>query len=190
VPLYGNYRDAHPAKLFGRRVVWLLALIVVNIISSSIIASYEDLLVGQIALTFFIPLLIGSGGNAGLQPVTLIVRAISTNDLRVTQYFKAFGKEIIVGMMLGAAMGLASSVLGVVKANPTVGLVVGITMFLIIFAANIIGTTIPFLLTKLRVDPAVASSPLITTIADAVGLLIYFFVASRILSLPGVLPGG
>jgi magnesium transporter len=135
---------------------------------------------------FFIPILIGSGGNAGSQAVTLIVRAISTNDLRITQYLKAFVKEIFVGAMLGAAMGLSSSVLGFFKADPTVAVVVGVTMFLIIFVANLIGTTIPFLLTKLKVDPAVASSPLITTIADAVGLLIYFFVATQILSISNV----
>lgn len=185
VPLYSPYRDSAPTKLYRSRVGWLLVLILVNIVSSSIIASYEEVLESFIALTFFIPLLIGSGGNAGSQAVTLIVRALSTADLKITQFFKAFSKELLVGAMLGASMGVASSLLGFFKADAVVGLIVGVAMFFIILVANLIGTTIPFALTKLKVDPAVASSPLITTIADAVGLMIYFFVATQILALTG-----
>ncbi len=185
VPLYAAYRNTHPAKLYRSRVGWLLALIVVNIVSSSIIASYEEVLQSFIALTFFIPLLIGSGGNAGSQAVTLIVRALSTSDLKMTQFPSAFAKEIIVGALLGASMGVASSFLGFFKADLTVGLIVGLAMFCIILVANLIGTSIPFILTKAKVDPAVASSPLIATIADAVGLLIYFFIATQVLMLTG-----
>jgi magnesium transporter len=180
-PLRVSYRESAVFSLYQRRIGWLGVLIVVNLLSSSIIAAFEETLEATIALAFFIPLLIDSGGNTGSQSATLMVRALGTGDVKLNQWARALGKELFVGAMLGISLGVASSALGIIRGGPEIGLVVGLAMAAIIFTANLIGTVLPFVLTRLRVDPAVASSPLITSIADAAGLLLYFSIATAIL---------
>jgi len=182
-PLRTSYRETSIFSLFSKRISWLVVLVFVNLISSGIIEAYEQVLASAIALSFFIPLLIGSGGNTGAQSATLMVRAIATGDLQLNQWFRAAGKEILVGIALGIAMGLTSWVLGFYRGGAEIGIVVGLSMVAIVLAANIIGTILPFLLTRFNIDPAVASSPLVTTIVDAVGLLIYFSIASMVIGM-------
>ncbi|GAB4239964.1 MAG: magnesium transporter [Candidatus Methylacidiphilales bacterium] len=177
-PLNLSYREVSVWSLIVRRLPWLVALVFVSLASSSVIAAYEETLAGMITLAFFIPLLMGSGGNTGCQAATLVVRALSTNDLRLSQCFHVMWKEITVGVILGLVMGLASGVLGFIRGGTATGIIVGITMFVIVIATNLMGFFIPFILTKFKMDPAVASSPLITSVADSVCLLIYFTVAS------------
>lgn len=180
-PLRQGYRESSIWSLFGSRVGWLSILILVNLVSSGVIAAYEETLEAAIALAFFIPLLIDSGGNAGAQSATLMVRAIATKNVEMSQWAKAFGKEISVGLLLGVVMGLLSAVLGIFRGGPEIGLIVGLAMVGIILVANLVGTILPFILTYFDLDPAVASAPLITTIADAAGLLIYFSIAAAVL---------
>jgi magnesium transporter len=186
-PLDTTYREASVFRLYRKRIGWLVALVLVALMSSAVIAAFEATLEAVIVLAFFIPLLIGAGGNTGAQSATLVVRALATGDLQLRQYGRAIVKELSVGAMLGATMGLASSALGILRGGLEVGIVVGLTMFLIVLVANLVGTTLPFLLTRLGLDPAVASSPLIATIMDAVGLLIYFTIAIVVLGATGVL---
>jgi magnesium transporter len=180
-PLRGSYRNSSVVALVYRRIVWLLVLIVVNLLSSGVIAAYEETLQRTIALAFFIPLLIASGGNAGAQAATLMIRGLATDDVDLKLWAKVLWKEAAVGAALGFAMGAGSTLLGLIRGGWQVGLVVGLSMMCIIVASNLIGTLMPFLLTRLGKDPAVASSPLITTVADVVGLLIYFSIATMIL---------
>lgn len=130
---------------------------------------------------FFIPLLIGTGGNAGAQSATLMVRAIATGDITMGQWVRVLSKEMLVGSSLGFTMAGGVWALGLFRGGFEIGLVVGLAMICIVVVANILGAVLPFLLTKLRLDPAVASSPLIASITDAVGLLIYFSIAVRII---------
>ncbi len=183
-PLEANYRGTGIRHLVQKRIGWLLALVVVNLASSGVIAAYEEMLTAAIALAFFIPLLIDSGGNTGAQSATLIVRALATGDIRLGQWRDSILKELATGAVLGVLLGAASGVLGVFRGGWEIGLVVGLAMCAIVVAANLIGMVLPFILTRLKLDPAVASSPLITSIVDAAGLLIYFFIASLILSPP------
>jgi magnesium transporter len=180
-PLRVSYREASIGSLYTKRVAWLVALVLVNLISSGIIATYEKTLASAIALTFFIPLLTGSGGNTGSQSATLMVRALATGDVKPDQWFRMLTKELVVGAFLGITMGLASSILGLWRGGPYIGMIVGLSMVFIVMVANIIGVSLPFFLSRLEVDPAVASSPLISTVADATGLLIYFTVANLFL---------
>lgn len=180
-PLKRTYRETSVWTLYGKRVTWLVILVFVNLLSSGVIEYYEEVLASAIALAFFIPLLIDSGGNTGAQSATIMVRAIAVGDVKLSHWLRVSGKEILVGLALGATMGLASALLGVFRGGWEVGVVVGISMVLIVLVANIIGAVLPFLLTKFRIDPAVASSPLITTIVDVTGLLIYFSIAAVIL---------
>lgn len=180
-PLDMNYSAAGSTFLFRKRIGWLIILIFVNLLSAGIIASYEEFLVEFIVLAYFMPLLIASGGNTGAQSATLMVRAISTGDLKLDGWYRAFGKEILVGLMLGCAMGALTWALGIFRSGLDMALIVGVSMLLIVVVANLIGVLLPFTLTKVKLDPAVASSPLITSMMDAVGLLIYFGVAAAVL---------
>jgi len=183
-PLKISYRESSIWSLYRKRIVWLIILIFVNLVSSGVIAAFEETLAAAIALAFFIPLLIDSGGNTGAQSATMMVRALATGDVEPAEWARTLLKELGVGLSLGITMGFAGSLLGLVLGvGPEIGLVVGLTMLLIIIVANIIGVVVPFLLTRLNLDPAVASSPLITSIADATGLLIYFSIAAWILGI-------
>ena len=180
-PLGISYREASIGSLYLKRIGWLLALVFVNLVSSSIIAVYEELLAATIALAFFIPLLIDTGGNTGAQAASLMIRALATGDIALRDWLRTVGKELAEGIMLGITMGIAAFLLGFVRGGTEVALVVGLTMIALVIVANIVGIVLPFLLTRFGLDPAVASSPLITTVVDAVGLLIYFSIATTVL---------
>jgi len=180
-PLKTTYSESSIWVLYRKRIVWLLVLLGVNLIASGVIAAYEEVLISTIALAFFIPLLIATGGNAGAQSATLMVRAIATGDIKLSQWFWALGREMTVAGFLGVTMGVASSILGIFRGGPEIGLVVGLAMVLLVLVSNFIGVVLPFLLTKVGLDPAVVSNPLITSVADVVGLIIYFAIAMRLL---------
>ena len=177
-PLERTYSGSTPWNLYRSRIGWLLVLILVNLMSSGVIAFFESTLEQVIVLAFFIPLLIGSGGNTGAQAATLMVRAIATDDLKLNQWLTALLKELGIGLILGLTMGLAASLLGFTYGGVGIGMIVGLSMMGIVIVANTLGTILPFVLTRLGIDPAVASSPLITTIADVTGLLVYFSIAT------------
>jgi magnesium transporter len=180
-PLRISYRDSSVAGLYAKRIPWLLGLVFLSLISSGILAAYEKTLSSVIVLAFFIPLLIDSGGNVGSQSATIIIRSLATGDVRLGQWFRTAAKEIGVGISLGVTMGAATSLVGFYRGGWEIGLVVGITMTVIVIVSNIVGASLPFVLTRLRLDPAAASSPLITTIVDIMGLILYFFVATVLL---------
>jgi len=180
-PLKSSYREASLWELFAKRFPWLLALIGVNLLSSTVIAVYEDLLQTAIALTFFMPLLLGTGGNTGSQAATLVVRALSTGDLELSDWMRAIGKEVMVGLVLAVCMGLATSLLGFWRGDWHLALAVALSMAGIVIWTNLMGTVLPFVLVRMKLDPAVASSPLITSVSDVTGLIIYFLIARAIL---------
>jgi magnesium transporter len=181
-PLTEGYRRSSIWCLYKRRVGWLVILVFVNLVSSGVIAAYEETLQATIALAFFLPLLIDSGGNTGSQAATLIVRALATNEIQLSAWIKTLGRELFIGLLLGLTMAGASFLLGITRGGIEVGLVVALSMLCIVVFTNLIGVVLPFILTRLRLDPAVASSPLITTIADASGLFLYLTIANWILT--------
>jgi magnesium transporter len=182
-PLKTSYRESSVWSLVRKRMGWLVALVFINLIASGIIAANEEILVSAIALTFFIPLLNAVGGNVGAQSATLVIRAQATGDLRLSQWVSTVSKELRVGIFLGLGMALVTSIFGLFHGGTGIALVVGLSMLLIVLIINIVGVALPFFLIKIRLDPAMASSPLITSVADAIGLLIYFYLASRLLNL-------
>jgi magnesium transporter len=181
-PLTEGYRRSSIWYLYRKRVSWLVILVFVNLVSSGVIAAFEETLQAAIALAFFLPLLIDSGGNTGSQAATLIVRALATNEIQLSTWAKILGREFLVGLLLGLTMAGASFLLGTARGGVEVGLIVGLSMLCIVVFTNLIGVLLPFILTRLRMDPAVASSPLITTIADASGLFLYFSIATWIIT--------
>ncbi|MFA5518066.1 MAG: magnesium transporter [Spirochaetota bacterium] len=167
-------------SLYKNRVVWLVALVFMNVFSGAAIASFENLIQSVVPLIFFLPLLIDSGGNAGSQSATLMIRSLAMGDVKVSDWYRLITKELVVSLLLGITMALAVSAIASLRA-PEIALVVSITMLLTVVNGSLIGLLLPFVFTKLKLDPATASAPLITSIADISGVVIYFSVATRIL---------
>ena len=186
-PLKVSYRESGVWALYQKRIPWLMALMFVNLGASGVIAMYEETLASAMALTFFIPLLMGSGGNTGSQSATLMVRALATEDFKGSQWVNALFKEIVVGMTLGVTLGIGVGLIGTLEGEMLIGIAVGLAMGAIVLVSNLLGVLFPIVLTKLRIDPAVASSPMVTSTTDVTSLLLYFSIATLILgSLDGV----
>jgi magnesium transporter len=182
-PIRTSLREAGIGMLYRRRIVWLLMLVFMNIFSGAGIAYFEDTIAAAVALVFFLPLLIDSGGNAGSQSATLMVRALATGDVHMRDWFHLVGRELAVATSMGVTMAVGVSLIAFYRA-PEVMAVVAVTMVLIVVVGSVLGMSLPFVLTRLGLDPAAASAPLITSVADICGVLIYFSVASWYLGLP------
>ncbi|MBA2777835.1 magnesium transporter [Billgrantia kenyensis] len=181
----GGLRSASLFDLYRKRVVWLVLLVFANIFSGAGIAYFEETIEAYIALVFFLPLLVDSGGNAGSQAATLMVRGMATGDVRSRDWAKLLGREVAVAIGLGLTMALAVSVVGIFRAGTEIAMVVAMSMVLIVIVGSLIGMLLPFILNRIGWDPATASAPLVTSIADASGVLIYFAIATAVLGLPG-----
>jgi magnesium transporter len=177
-PIRMSLKDATVSFLYRKRVGWLLALVFMNIFSGAGIAAFEGTIEAVVALVFFLPLLIDSGGNAGSQSATMMVRALATGDVKMADWFRLLGKELGVALFLGSTMAVGVAAIAYFRA-PEVMFVVPATMVIIVLVGSLIGMSLPFLLTRLKLDPATASAPLITSLADISGVLIYFSIASR-----------
>ncbi|MBW7922892.1 MAG: magnesium transporter [Rubellimicrobium sp.] len=172
------------SMLYRARIVWLMLLVFGNIFSGAGIAHFEDTIAAHLPLMFFLPILIASGGNAGSQSATLMIRALATGEIRLSDWGRVLGRELVVAILLGLSMAAAISVIGVFRGGPDIALVIALSMILIVIVGSLIGMLLPFLLSRVNLDPATASTPLVTSIADATGVLIYFSIARAILSLP------
>jgi len=179
-----NVRTASTWVLYRMRIVWLVLLVFGNIFSGAGIAYFEDTIMAYVALVFFLPLLIDSGGNAGSQAATLMVRGLAVGDVRLSDWGKMVGRETFVALLLGVSMAIAVSAIGIFRGGPEVALVVSLSMVCIVLVGSVIGMSLPFILSRLKLDPAAASAPLITSIADAAGVLIYFGIATALLDIP------
>ncbi len=184
VPVEEKYYTASVFRLYTKRIGWLMILLLTDFFSSTIIAHYQDSLKAVIALAFFIPILIDSGGNIAAQSSTLIIRALATGSLTVKKWFLVVKKELVVGIMIGLSLGIILYVRGFFwRGGPTIGLVVAMSMFAITIWSNLLGSLLPIILTRFKLDPAVISSPLLTTVVDSTGLLIYFTLAGYVFHL-------
>jgi magnesium transporter len=183
-PLTLPYRLASVPLLFRKRIGWLLLLFVAEAYTGTVLRDFQDELSAVVALSFFIPLLIGTGGNIGSQTVTLIVRAMALNEVSLRDIGWIAFKEMRVGLLLGAVMAVVAfgraQLLGV---GTDIGLVVAVTILAICLWSATVAAVLPLALRRLRIDPAVVSAPLITTLVDGTGLIIYFEVAKLLLNL-------
>ncbi len=180
-PLRMGYWEATLWTLYRTRIGWLAALVLVNLVSGGVLHAFEETLASVMALAFFIPLIIATGGNAGMQSATIIIRGISTGDVELREWGSAFLREAGIGLFLGITLGVLTMVLGIARGGWDLGLVVFLTMISMLMVTNLLGMSLPFLFGKIGVDPAVASGPLVTSVADIIGLLIYFSIATWLL---------
>jgi magnesium transporter len=183
-PLNIPYRFSSVPLLVRKRIGWLLLLFVAEAYTGTVLRNFEDELSAVVALSFFIPLLIGTGGNIGSQTVTLIVRAMALNEVAFRDVAWIAFKEMRVGLILGAIMAVIAfgraALLGV---GADIGVVVSITILAICFWSATVAAVLPLALRRFGIDPAVVSAPFITTLVDGTGLIIYFEIAKFVLQL-------
>lgn len=178
----GNIKQATVFTLYKKRIVWLFILVFINIISGYFIGLFTDTISKYVSLIFFLPLLIDSAGNAGAQSSTLIIRSLSIGDVKKSDWLFMFGKEILISAALGLTMGLTVSLLAIFRGGLTIAFVVSLSMILVVIIGSLIGLCLPFILVKLKKDPTTSSVPLVASICDISGTLIYLFLATVILS--------
>lgn len=182
-PLEVPYLRASPWLLWRKRIGWLLLLFVAEAYTGTVLRHFEEEMEAVVALAFFIPLLIGTGGNTGTQITTTLVRAMATGQVRLRDVPAVLAKEMSTGMMIALTMALAALIrswmLGV---GPEITLTVCLTVAAIVLWSSFVASILPPVLKKVRVDPAVVSAPMIATIVDGTGLIIYFMIAHATLS--------
>jgi magnesium transporter len=183
LPSSGHYLSASPLRLAGLRVVWLLILIVAATLTVSVLQLFETSLEAVTSLALFIPLLVGTGGNVGAQAATSAVRALAIGEVRPSDALRVAWRESSVGLFLGIVLGSLAFIAGWIVAGIPVGVVVGVSVVLVCIWAATIGSLMPLMARTLGIDPAVISSPLVTTLVDATGLLIYFVMAGIVLGI-------
>lgn len=180
-PLSDHYVSVGVLRLVGARSVWLMLLIVAATLTVNVMQVFEATLEEVTALAMFVPMLIGTGGNVGAQSATAIVRALAVGEVRVRDLPSVIWKEARVGLLLGLMLAGLAMVIGSLLVGTTIALVVACSVIAVCTWAAVIGSSMPLLARKVNVDPAVVSSPMVATLVDATGLLIYFSVARMIL---------
>ncbi len=190
LPSERSYLRSSVFELFKNRIFWLMFLMVSSTFTGMIISSFESALAAQVVLTTFIPMLMGTGGNSGSQSSVTIIRSLSLGEVEFSDLWRVVWKEIRVSVLCGLALAVACFIKlmlidRMLLANPevtvAVALVVCSTMALTVLAAKVVGAILPLFAKKLGLDPAVMASPFITTIVDALSLLVYFGVANSML---------
>ena len=176
------YFDNPILRVVRKRIGWLLLLFVAGTLTSAVLHRFEDELAAVVALAFFIPLLIGTGGNAGAQTVMTVIRSLSLGEVGVKQAWRVVIREATTGMLVGLMVGTVAFGQALLWNAPlALALTVSVTMFAICIWSTTVGSLIPIAAERAGVDPAVLSAPLITTLVDATGLVIYFTIAKIIL---------
>lgn len=181
-PLGRPYFSVSDFRLAKSRVLWLVVLIVAATLTVQVLNLFEATLETAVSLALFIPLLIGTGGNAGAQSSTTIVRSMAVGDVLPRDFVRIILREGRVGLLLGTMLGLLSYLPVSVYAGQSLALVVSLTLVSICALASVVGSMMPLIARFIGVDPAVASAPFVTTIVDASGLLVYFLIAKAILN--------
>jgi magnesium transporter len=186
------YSQTTVGKLVKKRITWLIVLFVGQILTALTMSGYEEVLQKIVLLSYFVPLLIASGGNSGSQAATLIIRALATDDIKSDGWKMVLKKEGSSGLMLGSILGVLGFatliVWGLIDGDPMnmelvlKASVVASSLLLIVVFGNVIGAMLPFILSKVGLDPAVSSAPFVATIVDVSGIIIYFSIAVFLLS--------
>ena len=179
-------------KIFGQRIPWLLILMISATFTGMIISSFEDALAKFAVLTAFIPMLMDTGGNSGSQASVTVIRGLSLHEIEMRDIFKIIWKEMRIGVLCGVTLAVVNfgkimlvdrMLLGNTSITPIVAAVVCLTLVATVFLAKLVGCVLPMVAKRIGFDPAVMASPFITTIVDALSLMIYLQVATALLGL-------
>jgi magnesium transporter len=176
------YLSTGVVELAKRRILWLMILMVSAFFTGGIITHYETLFAAFPALIAAIPMLMDTGGNAGSQSSTLIIRGMAVGELHLSDWCAIFWKELRVSALVGAILGVVNvAYKWFLTGNPTLALTVGASLCVTVVFAKMIGSMLPLLAKTLRFDPALMAAPIVTTIVDAGGLFVYFYIAETVM---------
>jgi magnesium transporter len=189
-----SYSETNMFEMVQKRIGWIILLFLGQMFTVTAMAGYEDTLAAAAVLALFIPMIISSGGNSGSQAATLIIRSLSTDDLKLGDWLAVLKRELLSGFFLGGILGVMGTVVigfwMVVRGEPfsfevfMQALTVGTSLVGVVLFGNMSGSMLPFIMSKLGLDPAVTSAPFVATLVDVTGIIIYFSLA--VLLLKGV----
>lgn len=182
-PSEDEYLESSVLSLAKHRIMWLMVLMISSTITQRIIAGYESYLYSVAGLSTFIPMLMDTGGNSGSQSSTLVIRGLATGDIKPKDWYKVMWKEFRIAIVVGIVLSIISyfKIIYFDKMPNNIALTVSITIIFAVMTAKVVGGILPIAAHKLKLDPAIMASPLITTIADATSLIVYFILAQSII---------
>jgi len=185
------YSQTSVFEMVKKRIGWLAFLFVGQLFTTTAMGAYEGVIANAVFLSLFIPMIISSGGNSGSQAATLIIRALSTDDIDMSEWLKVFWRELLSGLMLGAIMAVIGFFVilgwgylvsdGLSQELILSAMVVGLSLIGVVLWGNLSGSMLPFVLSKMGLDPAVTSAPFVSTLSDVTGIIIYFSIAIALL---------
>ena len=185
VPLEDSYFQTGWAEFVWKRGSWLVLLFVAQLLTATVIHKNQDILQATVELVLFIPLIIASGGNAGSQSSTLVIRAMALGELKLSDWKRVASRELLIGLSLGVALGLIGFArawfAGETVPPLAIATAVGTSILAIVTLSTMVGSLLPLLIRRAGLDPAVSSTPFIASIVDVLGLIVYFAVAQVIL---------
>ena len=183
-PTDDSYLKTNVFTMAKQRIGWLAVLMISDTISGNIIQGYEKVLAKSIILTAFIPMLMSSGGNVGSQSSTVVIRSLALGEISPKDAFKVIKKEFFIGTMVSIVLSVLNFIrlITLEKTDPTIALIVSLTLVFTIIISKLVGALLPLGAKIVKADPAVMATPLITTISDAVTLVIYFTFATTLLN--------
>lgn len=177
------YLQASVFAITRARIVWLFVLAISAILTVNVLEVFEGTLEQRVALALFIPLLTGIGGNTGSQAATTVTRALAIDEVTTADVLRVAGKELSVGITMGSALGLLGFLVAGLAYDFGIGTVIGLTIVSICTVAATVGGLMPLIARTVHVDPAVFSTPFISTFCDATGLVLYFTIAKTVLGI-------
>lgn len=182
-PSEDAYLDTSVLNLAKHRIMWLMVLMISSTVTQRIIAGYEHYLYSVAGLSTFIPMLMDTSGNSGSQSSTLVIRGLATGDIKPKDWLKVMWKEFRIALVVGIALAFISyfKIIYLDKMPSNIALTVSSTIIFAVMCAKVVGGILPIAAHKLKLDPAIMASPLITTIADATSLIVYFILAQKII---------
>ncbi|UQK59899.1 magnesium transporter [Ezakiella coagulans] len=182
-PSEDEYLESGVFNLAKHRIMWLMVLMISSTITQRIIAGYESYLYSVAGLSTFIPMLMDTGGNSGSQSSTLVIRGLATGDVKPKDWYKVMWKEFRIAVVVGVVLSIISyfKIIYFDKMPNNIALTVSLTLIFAVMTAKVVGGILPIAAHKLKLDPAIMASPLITTIADATSLIVYFVLAQNII---------
>ena len=186
-----SYLKTNVIRIFSKRIPWLLMLMISAVFTGGIISTFESALAAKTVLVSYIPMLMGAGGNAGIQASVAVIRGLSLRELQFRDYFRVLWKEVQISILCGMVLAGGNFLKIILIDNfllhfgvslPVAG-VICLTLFITVVLSKVIGCSLPMLAERFGFDPAVMASPFITTIVDALSLLIYFVLSRSLLSI-------
>jgi magnesium transporter len=188
--LEDSYFDTPALTLLRKRAGWLCALFVSELFTGTALRHYDEAIAEMRYLVYFVPLVISSGGNSGSQASSLVIRGLAVREMELSDWWRVFAREIMMGLGLGLILGS----IGFIRAytwehNILVAMIVGASLVGVVLFGSVVGAVMPFLIKRMRMDPAVSSSPFIASLVDVAGIVIYFNAAFWIVRTLGPLIG-